>query len=191
MDERPTATEDATGGGQLLRITWVKSAIGYRESQRLTIKSLGLRKLNQTVLHYDSPSIRGMLTKVRHLVRVEEAESGTAKPERVTGTQRFEARRQRKAAAYQALMDELAVDAAGGATAEPAQGAPEQGAASAEEPAKPKAAAASPGEQPAEPSTPPEAREAAGEPDDSEGQGQPARSSRGRKAATPPAKAEG
>src|SRR5439155_4849293 len=138
MDERPTATAttDATGGGRLLRITWVKSAIGYRESQRLTIKSLGLRKLNQTVLHYDSPSIRGMLTKVRHLVRVEEAESGTTKRERETGTQRFEARRQRKAAAYEALMDELALNADDGATAEPAQDAPEQETATAEKPAK-------------------------------------------------------
>src|SRR5947208_10008648 len=192
MDERPTATAttDATGGGQLLRITWVKSAIGYRESQRLTIKSLGLRKLNQTVLHYDSPSIRGMLTKVRHLVRVEEAESGTTKPERETGTQRFEARRQRKAAAYEALMDELALDADGGATVEQAEGSANEGVPAATRPAGPTAAAPSRGEQPAEPSAPPEAREAAGEPADSEGQAEPAKLSRSRKAATSPAEGE-
>ena len=54
-----------------LRITWVKSTIGYRESQRATIRSLGLRRLHQTVERPDSPVVRGMVNKVRHLVRVE------------------------------------------------------------------------------------------------------------------------
>jgi large subunit ribosomal protein L30 len=41
--------------------------------QRITLKTLGLRRLNQTVIHKDSPEIRGMVQKVRHLVHVEEA----------------------------------------------------------------------------------------------------------------------
>jgi large subunit ribosomal protein L30 len=55
-----------------LRITWVKSAIGYAENQKDTIRALGLRKLNRTVEHADRPSIRGMIHKVQHLVSVEE-----------------------------------------------------------------------------------------------------------------------
>jgi large subunit ribosomal protein L30 len=55
-------------------ITWVKSDIGYEKSQRLTIKALGLRRLHQSVKHDDSPAIRGMALKVKHLVRVEEVE---------------------------------------------------------------------------------------------------------------------
>lgn len=56
-----------------LRITWKKSAIGYAKDQRVTLRTLGFHCLNQTVLHNDSPEIRGMINKVRHLVRVEEA----------------------------------------------------------------------------------------------------------------------
>lgn len=56
-----------------LRITWVKSAIGYNESQRRTLTTLGFHRLNQSVVHNDSMSLRGMIDKVRHLVKVEEA----------------------------------------------------------------------------------------------------------------------
>ena len=56
-----------------LLITWKKSAIGYAKEQRVTLKTLGLRRLNQAVVHNDSPEIRGMINKVRHLVHVEEA----------------------------------------------------------------------------------------------------------------------
>lgn len=56
-----------------LSITWKKSAIGYAKEQRITLRTLGLHRLNQTVVHNDSPEIRGMVEKVRHLVRVEEA----------------------------------------------------------------------------------------------------------------------
>ncbi len=56
-----------------LRITWVKSGINQKADQRRTIRALGLRRLGQTVEHDDTPSIRGMITKVRHLVTVEEA----------------------------------------------------------------------------------------------------------------------
>ena len=57
-----------------LRVTWVRSSIGYRFDQKRTIKALGLRKLGHTVEHGDTPSVRGMIDKVRHLVAVEEAE---------------------------------------------------------------------------------------------------------------------
>ncbi|MBU0495784.1 MAG: 50S ribosomal protein L30 [Chloroflexi bacterium] len=56
---------------QKLRITWVKSAIGYGQDQKATVRALGLRRLNQTVIHDDSPSIQGMLFKIKHLVTVE------------------------------------------------------------------------------------------------------------------------
>ncbi|MFA5055455.1 MAG: 50S ribosomal protein L30 [Dehalococcoidia bacterium] len=59
-----------------LLVTWVKSGIGFSRDQRDTIRSLGLHRLNQTVEHDDSPSIRGMLLKVRHLVKVEETVEG-------------------------------------------------------------------------------------------------------------------
>ena len=55
-----------------LRITWKKSAIGYGRDQKRTIRALGLRRLGQTVEHGDSPAIRGMIGKVRHLVEVAE-----------------------------------------------------------------------------------------------------------------------
>jgi len=55
-----------------LLITWKKSAIGYAKGQRLTIKALGLRSLNQTVIQDDSSVIRGMINKVKHLVQVEQ-----------------------------------------------------------------------------------------------------------------------
>ena len=54
-----------------LNITWVKSGIGYKEDQRRTLKALGFRRLNQSVTHSDCASIRGMINKVRHLVKVE------------------------------------------------------------------------------------------------------------------------
>lgn len=57
-----------------LRITYKKSAIGYEKSQRATLQALGLKKLNQTVEHEDSPVIRGMVGKVSHLVTMEEVE---------------------------------------------------------------------------------------------------------------------
>ena len=58
-----------------MRITWVKSGIGYAEVQKRTLKALGFHRLNQTVTHDDHPSIRGMINKVRHLVKVEEESS--------------------------------------------------------------------------------------------------------------------
>lgn len=58
-----------------LSVTWVKSAIGYAEVQKRTIRALGLRRLNQSITHEDTRAVRGMINKVRHLVRVEEVNS--------------------------------------------------------------------------------------------------------------------
>ena len=55
-----------------LRVTWVKSGIGYEESQKRTLAALGFHRLNQSVVHEDTNSVRGMINKVRHLVKVEE-----------------------------------------------------------------------------------------------------------------------
>ncbi len=60
-----------------LRVKWVKSSIGYPKDQKATIKALGLRKLQHTVEHNDSPALRGMIRKVIHLVQVEETVSET------------------------------------------------------------------------------------------------------------------
>jgi large subunit ribosomal protein L30 len=57
-----------------LHITWRKSAIGYRQNQKDTIRKLGLRRLHQTVVHDDTPAIRGMVATVSHLVDVSEGE---------------------------------------------------------------------------------------------------------------------
>lgn len=55
-----------------LRITWIKSGIGYDKVQRRTLKALGLHRLNQSVIQNDCSSIRGMINKVKHLTKVEE-----------------------------------------------------------------------------------------------------------------------
>lgn len=57
-----------------LQITLVRSVIGRPETQRTTVKTLGLRKLNSSVVHNDNPAIRGMINKVSHLVAVKEIE---------------------------------------------------------------------------------------------------------------------
>ena len=58
-----------------LRITYVKSAIGYSQQQKRTIRALGLRHLGQSVQQDDTPVVRGMVDKVRHLVQVEDSEA--------------------------------------------------------------------------------------------------------------------
>jgi large subunit ribosomal protein L30 len=55
-----------------LKITYVRSVIGQKPDQERTVQALGFRHLNQTVEHEDSPQLRGMVHKVRHLVKVEE-----------------------------------------------------------------------------------------------------------------------
>ncbi len=58
--------------GGTIRVTQVKSPIGYEKSQRKTLRGLGLRRMNHSVEVQDTPAIRGMINKVSHLVRVEE-----------------------------------------------------------------------------------------------------------------------
>jgi len=55
-----------------LKVTLVKSPIGYTKRQKDTVRALGLRKLGQTVERADTPVIRGMIQRVSHLLRVEE-----------------------------------------------------------------------------------------------------------------------
>ena len=54
------------------RITWKKSAIGYKMDQKRTIEALGLRRLGHSVEQPDNRAVRGMIMKVRHLVEVSE-----------------------------------------------------------------------------------------------------------------------
>jgi len=58
-----------------LKVTYVRSVIGQKPDQERTVQALGLRRLHQTVEHEDSPQLRGMVHKVRHLVKVEEMSS--------------------------------------------------------------------------------------------------------------------
>ena len=55
-----------------LKITQIKSAIGYKKKAKATLKALGLRKMHQTVEQVDSPVLRGMINRVNYLVKVEE-----------------------------------------------------------------------------------------------------------------------
>lgn len=63
---------EKTAETKKLRVTYVKSAIGYSVRHKATIRALGLRRLHQSVEHEDTSTVRGMLAKVNHLVRVEE-----------------------------------------------------------------------------------------------------------------------
>jgi large subunit ribosomal protein L30 len=60
---------------KVLRITWVKSHIGYSRRQKATMQALGFKRLGQTVEQKDTPVIRGMVNKVSHLVNIEEVDS--------------------------------------------------------------------------------------------------------------------
>ena len=55
-----------------LKVTQTRSAIGAKHNQRETLRSLGLKRINHTVVQEDRPEIRGMVATVPHLVRVEE-----------------------------------------------------------------------------------------------------------------------
>lgn len=61
-----------------LQVKLVRSPIGNRKSNRLTVQALGLRKVNQIVIHEDNPSIRGMLHKVKHMINVTPVEGNDA-----------------------------------------------------------------------------------------------------------------
>ena len=58
--------------GKTIRLTLVRSPIGYPQPQKATIKALGFRHLHQTVEHLDTPVLRGMMNKVVHLIKIEE-----------------------------------------------------------------------------------------------------------------------
>jgi len=58
--------------GKTLRITLVRSSIGYKKDQKATVKALGFHRLNQTIEHKDTPALRGMLNKIIHLLKIEE-----------------------------------------------------------------------------------------------------------------------
>ncbi|MBN2555777.1 MAG: 50S ribosomal protein L30 [Anaerolineales bacterium] len=55
-----------------VQVTLVRSPIGYTERQKRTVKALGLRRINQTVSVVNNETVRGMINKISHLVRVEE-----------------------------------------------------------------------------------------------------------------------
>ena len=57
---------------KIVRVTLVRSAVGYSKEHKATVKALGFKHLHQTVEHKDTPTLRGMLYKVAHLVVVED-----------------------------------------------------------------------------------------------------------------------
>jgi large subunit ribosomal protein L30 len=59
-------------GGNNLRVTLVKSPIGFTKDQKATVRALGLHRMHQTVEHKDTPALRGMLNKIVHLLKIEE-----------------------------------------------------------------------------------------------------------------------
>lgn len=59
-------------GNKTLRVTLVRSPIGYTKDQKATARALGLRRVRQTVEHTDNPAVRGMIQKIIHLVQIEE-----------------------------------------------------------------------------------------------------------------------
>ncbi len=59
-------------GDKTVRVTLVRSPIGYTKDQKKTVLALGLRRMHQTVEHQDNPAVRGMIRKIIHLLRVEE-----------------------------------------------------------------------------------------------------------------------
>jgi len=61
-----------------LRVTYTKSSIGYSGRQKDTVKSLGLRRMHDSVVLPDTPTVRGMIATVAHLVRVEEVSDAKA-----------------------------------------------------------------------------------------------------------------
>jgi large subunit ribosomal protein L30 len=75
MAKKKQSPELVEGTDKKLRITWVKSSIGYSRRQKVTIRALGLKRLGQTVEQKSTPAIRGMVDKVSHLVEIEEVDS--------------------------------------------------------------------------------------------------------------------
>ena len=61
------------GKSKQLKITQVKSGIGYSQRMKDTLRALGIHRMHHTVIKPDNPAIRGMIARVRHLVRIEDA----------------------------------------------------------------------------------------------------------------------
>lgn len=57
---------------KMIKMTLVKSPIGFPKPQKATVRALGFHRLHQTVEHEDTPVVRGMLAKVIHMIRIEE-----------------------------------------------------------------------------------------------------------------------
>lgn len=55
-----------------IKVTLKKSGIGYPEREKKTLRGLGLKRLNRTIVLKDTPAVRGMIKKVEHLVRIED-----------------------------------------------------------------------------------------------------------------------
>ncbi|NCP16218.1 50S ribosomal protein L30 [bacterium] len=62
----------AKTAARTIKVTLVRSPIGFPKPQKATVRALGLRRMNQTVEHADTPALRGMLAAVIHLIRIEE-----------------------------------------------------------------------------------------------------------------------
>lgn len=69
-----TKTKSAAAGARTLRVRLVRSLIGYPRAQREVAKGLGLRKIGSEVVRPDTPEVRGMVSKITHLVDVEASE---------------------------------------------------------------------------------------------------------------------
>jgi large subunit ribosomal protein L30 len=66
------AEENKETNGGSIKIQYYKSMIGYSKKQKAVIKSLGITKLNQTITRPDNPSMRGIVAKIPHLLRIVE-----------------------------------------------------------------------------------------------------------------------
>ncbi len=73
-----------------LKVTYLKSSIGYSHDQKRTVASLGLRKIRQSVILPDNDAVRGMCFKVRHLVGVEEIAEGATSTPAAAGSKVYE-----------------------------------------------------------------------------------------------------
>jgi large subunit ribosomal protein L30 len=71
IKEMAIKEENQTNGGTI-KIQYYKSMIGYSKKQKAIVKSLGITKLNQTITRPDNPSMRGMVEKIPHLLRIVE-----------------------------------------------------------------------------------------------------------------------
>jgi len=57
---------------KIIRLTQIKSGIGYKQKAKATLEALGLRRMHQSVEHTDSPQLRGMINVIPYLIKVEE-----------------------------------------------------------------------------------------------------------------------